>query len=65
MEATHVGQPLVGLEQLQVAGKTVCSPSLAPDPQLCHNGTQRCSTLESVVVTSELWAWHWEGLLGF
>lgn len=48
MEATHVGQLEVGLEQLQVAEKTVCSPSLAPDPLPCRNGTQRCSALKTV-----------------
>lgn len=56
MEATHVGQPVVGLEQLQVAGKTVCSPSLAPDPQPCRSGTQRCSALEIIIVISGLQA---------
>jgi hypothetical protein len=50
MEATHVGQPVVGLEQLQVDGKTVCSPNLAPDPQPCHSGTQHCSALGIITV---------------
>lgn len=48
MGVTHVGQPVVGLEQLGVAGKTACSPSLAPDPQPCRSGTQRCSALEII-----------------